>query len=468
MTRTRIEMIKRKRSAVEKYLKKDIADLLKNGLDSNAYGRAEGLLVETNLSSCYDFVDQCCILISLHLSTMNKQRECPEECREAVPSVMFAAARFSDLPELRELRSLFAERYGDSLDHYINQEFVKKLKSMLPTKEKKFRVMQDLALESGIEWNSKVLEQKLYNSSEQNLLKHNKDDNRQMPKINTEPENKGNEYKQNGVKDFKVKENNQNGISARGKKDITNNVQKSENNEEIGQKSNPAFEMRRTIPIQGIQSGNMRPINQNSARTASDNGVEEKQANYKLVPPPPYQIKPIVTKSEPSLVDPYTSSTAKLKVEAKPVPRSVRRTHLKPPPGHENIEIAKQALRILDGDRRDKYKTDNGEKVIDKLLLHYSTKQSPSEHVKVESSRPHLVKQEHVFGAGKGTPIAYRSKDVMQTRQTSLPTEPTSPIESTKGHARSSSYQPDILNHVHPNLPDYDDFVARLAALRGK
>lgn len=49
-------------------------------------------------------------------------RECPEECREAVASLMFAAARFADLPELRELRTLFSERYGKSLDYYVNKQ----------------------------------------------------------------------------------------------------------------------------------------------------------------------------------------------------------------------------------------------------------------------------------------------------------------------------------------------------------
>lgn len=38
-TKTRIDAIRRKRKATEKYLKKDIADLLANGLDINAYGR---------------------------------------------------------------------------------------------------------------------------------------------------------------------------------------------------------------------------------------------------------------------------------------------------------------------------------------------------------------------------------------------------------------------------------------------
>lgn len=39
LTKNRIEVIKRKRRATEKFLKKDVADLLHSGLDINAYGR---------------------------------------------------------------------------------------------------------------------------------------------------------------------------------------------------------------------------------------------------------------------------------------------------------------------------------------------------------------------------------------------------------------------------------------------
>jgi hypothetical protein len=39
LTKNRIDVIRRKRKATEKFLKKDIADLLANGLDVNAYGR---------------------------------------------------------------------------------------------------------------------------------------------------------------------------------------------------------------------------------------------------------------------------------------------------------------------------------------------------------------------------------------------------------------------------------------------
>ena len=78
----RLETIKKKRSAVQKYLKNDIADLLRSGLDINAYGRAEGLLVEQNMSACYELTENFIGCISNNLSLMQNQRECPEECRE--------------------------------------------------------------------------------------------------------------------------------------------------------------------------------------------------------------------------------------------------------------------------------------------------------------------------------------------------------------------------------------------------
>jgi len=49
-------------------------------------------------------------------------RDCPEECKEAVSSLMDAAARTGDLPELRQLRTLFTDKYGNSLEPYANKE----------------------------------------------------------------------------------------------------------------------------------------------------------------------------------------------------------------------------------------------------------------------------------------------------------------------------------------------------------
>ncbi|XP_039017595.1 uncharacterized protein LOC120148587 [Hibiscus syriacus] len=158
----RLETIEKKRNAVEKYLKNDVADLLMNGLDYNAYSGAERLLMEQKRTACYDLIEQFCDSISKHISVMQMHSECPEECREAVPSLINAAARFADLPELRDLRTIFTEKYGNSLEAYLNQEFVLKLKVEPPTKEMKLKLMHDIAQEFSIEWDSKALEQKLF------------------------------------------------------------------------------------------------------------------------------------------------------------------------------------------------------------------------------------------------------------------------------------------------------------------
>ncbi|KZV56098.1 hypothetical protein F511_06115 [Dorcoceras hygrometricum] len=164
-TRARVELIKKKRNAMQKYLRNDIADLLKNGLDYNAYGRAEGLLNELDRSSCFEFVDQCCVTIANNLGTMDKQRECPQECREAVASLMFGAAILAELPELRQLRTLFSERYTNALEFYVDKQFMEKLKPSRPSKETKLQLLQEIAAGSGMEWSSKALENQLFHET---------------------------------------------------------------------------------------------------------------------------------------------------------------------------------------------------------------------------------------------------------------------------------------------------------------
>ncbi|KAK8343328.1 hypothetical protein V6Z12_A07G007100 [Gossypium hirsutum] len=159
--KSRIDVIRRKKSATLKFLKKDIADLLANGLDINAYGRVEGYIAELVLSSCYDFIDKCCDFVTKHVSVMQKLSDCPEDCREAVSSLMFAAARFSDLPELRELRHIFHERYENSLDVFANKQLVENSASNPSTMERKVMVMHDIASEFSIKWDSKAFERRM-------------------------------------------------------------------------------------------------------------------------------------------------------------------------------------------------------------------------------------------------------------------------------------------------------------------
>ncbi|KAI5392646.1 uncharacterized protein LOC127101643 [Lathyrus oleraceus] len=160
--KTRLETLQKKRRFVHKFTKSDIAEFLRRGRDYDAYKRAEWLLFEERMLSCYEFIEKFIESISDHLEDLIKQSDCPEECKEAIPSLMYAAARISDLPELRDLRTVFKEKYDNSLEPYINKEFVEKLRRDPPTREMKIKLLHDIAQEFSIKWNAKGLKKILY------------------------------------------------------------------------------------------------------------------------------------------------------------------------------------------------------------------------------------------------------------------------------------------------------------------
>ncbi|KAL2493094.1 putative Regulator of Vps4 activity in the MVB pathway protein [Abeliophyllum distichum] len=487
MTKTRIEIIRKKRNAMQKYLRNDIADLLKNGLDINAYGRADGLLIELNQSSCYDLIAQFSVFISSHLAAMSKQRECPEECREAVSSLMLAAARFADLPELRELRTVFSERYESSLDVYINKEFVEKLKSALPSKDMKLQLMQDIAVQSGITWNSKALESNLCNvpASIQDITK----------------ESNGNEYNlHNGINgSVKRKDPVQNKecgdnlnprectsperkdvhSSSGGKEAMKDECRLPSRKENaVPQRDNIVRPSHKTPvvtpPVKDIQVdtiGRNQTQNQpNTPRSTFEEKVENgKLFNYKLFPPP-------YTKSENDNEKncDHDNSVG----DAKPKPKSVRRRHTKPPSAHANVggseinesvnqDKATHGQRILKFlDKGDHEKRDEEERTMDRLLFHYSRKKAPHD---MDDSGSVLKPPPQLAATEKSKASKHGNRDA-PNRLSSLPVELTSPTKTPKRHFRASSLQPEMLisnGHVHPKLPDYDDFMARFAAFKG-
>lgn len=138
-TRTRLDLVRRKKQAMVKFLRKDVADLITNSLESHAFGRIDELIVEMNQASNYDVIEQYCEYIAKQLNNLQKQSECPREALEAVSTLIFAAARYPDLPELCDLRHVFTERYGPSIETFVSSEFVQKLQDKSFTNEEKRR-----------------------------------------------------------------------------------------------------------------------------------------------------------------------------------------------------------------------------------------------------------------------------------------------------------------------------------------
>lgn len=462
MIKLRLETIKKKRNAVEKYLKNDVADLLKNGLDENAYGRASGLLMEQKRTACYDFIEQFCECISKNLSVMQKQSECPEECREAVPSLLYAAARFADLPELRDLRTIFTEKYGNSLDSYLNQEFVQKLKAEPPTKDTKLQLMHDIAQEFSFEWDSKALEQKLFKPPP--LEQNNADDDRyNLYRSKNNTFEKSNNEDENGLSNRRQKGN---------EADLTSRGRMEDTDDKFKQNSSSEDE----VTDQDIPKGSSA-----TDESVSEDGIENRKPFYYRFIPPPY-VRPALGKEKSITEDPMapndnTENENNNKwnepvAESKPEPRSVWRRSLRPPPGSKGLSgfgnnvaanMSRTSTQMEGSDKRDEE-----EKRMDELLVHYSKKKSPFEWVsrwKTAILAPPPGKQESE-GTSKAPGLRSTKSNPISLpgRVASFSKETTSSTERAGRHTRAAS--DGFAGHVHPKLPDYDDLATRLAALR--
>lgn len=425
-----------------KYLKNDIADLLKTGLDDNAYCRAEGVLAELNLSRCYDFLEQYCDHISNNLSVMYKQRECPEECREAVASLIFAAARFADVPELRQLRSIFTERYGNFIECHVNKEFLQNLKAVPPTKEMKIQLMKEIASESGIEWNSKALEQKLYNPlvSEQDWAKSQNDQHNLHGKTEESPQKKDSEVAKFNHNNARLGHNSPNVRKVVPEDEQCSPMRRGERSnrrrrDSLSRKSDDS------PPVKDIEVMERQQNKPEIEIVPEEESDDKKSLQYKSILPPYLKSRASLTKNT-SDTGSTTSSTGKEDTAetAKDKPRSAGRRH---------------STKVSAGDNKEPQ--DEEEKLMDRLLMYLCRN-------KFQKS-VNTPKEAAVDSPSKVPSMGNR------TRSLPAELEQTSPREQSRGHVRANSFQPDMLGsnrHVHPKLPDYDDFVARLASLRNQ
>ncbi|KDP37221.1 hypothetical protein JCGZ_06277 [Jatropha curcas] len=467
MTKTRLEALKNKKSSVIKFLRKDMADLLKNDLDYNAYCRAEGLLVEQRMRACYNFIEQFSACISSHISIMNKQKECPEECKEAVQSLIYAAARIAEFPELRDLRSLFTERYGNSLEPYTNKEFAEMLRPTSASKEMKLQLMHEIAEEFSIEWNSKSLEQKLFkppSTQEDQHRPKNKDDI-VVPKADcpdVDLVKRDSHETENKVNVMKL----ENFFLSNPEKEIASSGEKRNVIDERYNQPTSSEDEINSVHRRNNSDLDSRQASSSSVGSVSEDEVESKKPLYYKFVPPPY-VKQNVEKEAGKIEEPAkpTGHTDDSVNDAKPKPRSVRRRHLQPPPGHEN----------LGNDAKTPVKQFSGHENVDSAepggLAKTNAWAEKEEQTNVVNQRDEKdYSKDKVKPTQKTIHDSYKASG-RRNKSSELPLPPGREAikKASKRHNRAISLlQEALTGHVHPNLPDYDDIAARFAAMKGR
>ncbi|KAH8514432.1 hypothetical protein H0E87_007311 [Populus deltoides] len=495
ITKTRLEALKKKKNSVIKYLKNDMSDLIRTDHAYKAFCRAEGLLAEQNMIIYYNFIEQLCDCISGNLSLMNKQKECPEECKEAVQSLIYAAARFSEFPELRHLRSVFINRYGPPLEALVNKEFVDMLKPKSITEEMKLQLMHDIAQEFSIEWNSKSLEQKLFKPPppQQDQHRHEHNDEYEPKKSKDDAFTKRNSL--NDDDGYKWERDDERIFTYRGRKNVSDEKYKLQSSSE-----DEVFSVSRR---DSTDQDSLLASSSSVGSVSEDEVDSKKPIPYRFIPPP-YRRTTIEKESKiEETLQPNDKIAAEeanhpddsIK-ETKPKPRSVRSRPLKPQPGHKNFGSIERPLKPPPGRERvgsiesdesartkssamkqeeprrgsrilktDDDERDEEEKVIDGLLMHYGKKDSLHEPSK---SSP-CIKPPPSSQASDDAAKTSRLRSVIS--ELTLPTGRTSSLREpgTTRLGRAVSAEPDIVTgRVHLNLPDYDELAARIAALKGR
>eukprot|EP01018_Ginkgo_biloba_P028440 Gb_40879 [translate_table: standard] len=162
LTISRMKILKNKREMQCKQSRKDVAQLLQNGQEASARLRVEHVLREQNIVDAYILIEGYCGAVIERMISIEKQKTCPVDLKESIASLVFAAPRCADLPELQDVRSLFTAKYGKEFitaaielrpDCGVNRQIIEKLSARLPSAEVKLRLMKEIAAEHGVEWN---------------------------------------------------------------------------------------------------------------------------------------------------------------------------------------------------------------------------------------------------------------------------------------------------------------------------
>ncbi|XP_062009629.1 uncharacterized protein LOC133726160 isoform X1 [Rosa rugosa] len=174
----RLKLLKIKRATIVRQLREDAAELIKNGYEGKAFNRVEQIIKDECIVAVYELLDNFCEFILLHLSYIRRHKDCPNDINEAVSSLIYASARCGDLPELRTIRKLFGERYGQKYvisalelfpGNLVNCQVIEKLSLKSVTDDMKHRLVNEiarnycikpevLAIEYYSDWQQKVKE----------------------------------------------------------------------------------------------------------------------------------------------------------------------------------------------------------------------------------------------------------------------------------------------------------------------
>ncbi|KAF8033103.1 hypothetical protein BT93_D1870 [Corymbia citriodora subsp. variegata] len=156
---SRLAVLKTQRQSRLSLSRNDVLQLLQLGHHERALLRVEQVVKEQNMLDAYDLMESYCNLLMERADLIEQEKECPEELKEAISSLIYASSRCGDFPELQEIRTVFASHFGKEFvaraaelrNHCaVNLKMVTKLSTRQPSWESRVKALKEIAAENGI------------------------------------------------------------------------------------------------------------------------------------------------------------------------------------------------------------------------------------------------------------------------------------------------------------------------------
>ncbi|KAL0556723.1 hypothetical protein IC582_005239 [Cucumis melo] len=137
----------------------DVLQLLQLSHHHRALLRVEKVIKDQNALDAYVLIEGYLNLLLERTTLLEQQSECPEELKEPVAGLLFAASRCGDFPELHEIKSVLTTRFGKEFTARavelrnncgVNLSLMQKLSTRQPPLETRVEVLKSIASENGI------------------------------------------------------------------------------------------------------------------------------------------------------------------------------------------------------------------------------------------------------------------------------------------------------------------------------
>ncbi|AEE30621.1 Regulator of Vps4 activity in the MVB pathway protein [Arabidopsis thaliana] len=128
-----------------------------------------------NLWAAYEILELFCEFILARVPILESEKECPRELREAIASIIFAAPRCSEVPDLLQIKNLFGTKYGKEFimvaselrpDSGVNRTIIEKLSPTSPSGAARLKMLKEIAQEYSLNWDSSATEAEFMKSHE--------------------------------------------------------------------------------------------------------------------------------------------------------------------------------------------------------------------------------------------------------------------------------------------------------------